>query len=44
MWQKSYDFENSANSFDEYCGPLSLTTVSGTPNRENIVFRALMMP
>ena len=32
-----------ANSNDEYCGPLSLLTTSGMPNREKSDLRTTMM-
>ena len=31
---KSQSLANSLNSLDEYCGPLSLTTISGIPYLE----------
>ena len=35
---KAVSIANSAKSCDENCGPLSLITVSGTPNREKMDF------
>ena len=36
------DAANDANSCEEYCGPLSLLTTSGMPNREKIDLRIEM--
>ena len=43
MCAKSYFFAKLANSCGAYCGPLSLTTVSGTPCLAKAVLSAWMM-
>ena len=40
---KLYNSANSLISLEEYCGPLSLTTVAGTPKRANTPFIAVII-
>ena len=41
---KSYEPAKDTNSAEEYCGPLSLLTISGIPCLVNMLFRTEMMP
>ena len=42
MWKKLISFENVENSWEAYCGPLSLTSSSGMPYLERTDLRAEM--
>ena len=43
MFEIVLDVENSRNSCEAYCGPLSITSTSGIPCLENMDFRAVMI-
>ena len=43
MWQKPYRLAKSANSWELYCGPLSLMSSSGIPCQAKMEERDLMI-